>query len=74
VSGANGVPSVLTVKAAAAALNIDERVLLRWVRAGHVDALQHTPGGRYWVPAAEVERYARLILTTPDWRAVLDAE
>lgn len=70
-----GVNSFYPVKAAAAALNMDERLLLAWCRAGHVAGFQViTPGGKWYVPSVEIQRIASLSLTAPDWLAAIDSE
>lgn len=72
----DGVPAVLSVEAAAAALNMDRRRLLGWVRTpGFVPAaFQVKPKGKYWIPAQAVLDLARNFLIEPDWAAAIDVD
>lgn len=70
----DGVASAYDLKAAGAALRLDERQLLTWCRAGYVKGVQLTPGGKWYVPTREVLRVAELFQVTPDWEAALNAE
>lgn len=71
----DGVRSFYAIKAAAVALNMDERLLLSWCRSGSVAGFQlTTPGGKWYVPSVEIKRIASLALTTPDWLAAMDSE
>lgn len=68
-----GVPTVLSVKAAAAALGIDQRLMLDWISKGYVPgAVQFRPRGKYWVPTESVQRLAEKFLLEPDWEAAID--
>lgn len=70
----DGVPPAMKIKAAAAVLGgLDERTLMRWCRSGALvhGAFQANPGGPFWIPTAEVERLAGVLMVAPDWeRAV----
>ena len=66
--------SALSVKATAAALHFHERVLRDWCKRGHVRAVRHDDSDRWWIPAPEVERIARLLMTTPDWDAAAEVD
>jgi hypothetical protein len=69
-----GPQAAYPLKAAAAALRLDERRLLAWCRSGHVPtAFQHTPGGKWYVPSAAILDLAHLMHVTPDWIAAEDA-
>lgn len=74
VSSPPGVPSALTLRATARALNFHESELRAACKSGEVTAFQMVKGGRWWIPAPEVERLARLMLTTPDWDAAIDTD
>ena len=75
MSTPEGAPSALTIAAAAAALNFPhERTLRDWCRRGHVQAVRLGDGERWWIPAAELERLARLLQTRVDWAAAIDVD
>lgn len=70
----DGVPSVLSIKAAAAALDIDQRLLLDWVRRDYVRATQLAKGAKYWLRVEEVQRLADAFYMTPDWEAAIEVD
>jgi hypothetical protein len=71
-----GVQSAYTLRAAAAALQLDERRLLEWCRAGYIAGWQPSKkrGGRWLLPTVEIQRIAGHLLITPDWGAAEDAD
>lgn len=70
-----GVPALLTLRAAAAALSFPhERVLRDWCRRGTINGFRAARNERWRIPAAEVARLAHVWLTTPDWAAALEVD
>jgi len=72
-----GVPPLLSVRACAAALGIEQREMSEWVQHGKVEgAFQPAgPGGKYWVPAEMLLEFTRRsFYRSPDWEAAIEAE
>lgn len=70
-----GVPPVLSVRGAAAALGIDQGTMLGWVVRGYVPgAFQPAPRAKYHIPAQEVQNLAKKFLLDPDWGAAIDVD
>lgn len=70
-----GVPPVLSVRGAAAALGIDQRQMLGWVVRDFVPgAFQVAEKGKYWIPGEAVRRLAEKFLVEPDWNAAIDVD
>lgn len=72
----DGIPSVLSLKQAEAALGVPVPDLRNWIRSSDLITIQLTAGGKRYVPRSEIERIAELIMLPggPDWLAALNAE